>query len=211
MFWRSETMNLPIFDDIKIYLPKYLSDRDTDRLWQELRSFPDNLDKRFYTSRLHDAACLFQGDVVKGIEMPDHQARTFKKVTGLLVSNTCDAATENKRLYRPYLMFAPVINLQKWENALLSSAFEVQKVQSHIQAIRQQKVSPFFFLPQSGPIENDCFARLDCSFSFMASDSDLQQAIRNRILTLSNYGFYMLLFKTSMHFTRVQENVDRGS
>ena len=28
--------------------------------------------------------------------------------------------------------------------------------------------------------------------------------------TFSNYGFYMFLLKLSLHFTRIQEKVDRG-
>ena len=31
-----------------------------------------------------------------------------------------------------------------------------------------------------------------------------------RLFSLSDYGFYMLLFKLSVHFSRIQEKVNRG-
>ena len=209
MFWHNKTMSPTVFDNIKTYLPKYLSNSAQEKLWSELRSFPANLDQRFYTTQRQNEACLFQGDTVDNVFMPYCQKPTGLKTKSLLISNSCDVSRENKRLYKPYLLFAPIFDLQKWEALLSNSCKAQQKVQDHIQAIRQQRVSTFFFLPQTGLMKADCFARLDCVFSLMASDEHLQQAIRNRISTLSDYGFYMLLLKLSMHFTRVQESVAR--
>lgn len=31
-----------------------------------------------------------------------------------------------------------------------------------------------------------------------------------RLFSLSDYGFYMLIFKLSIHFSRIQEKVNRG-
>jgi len=52
------------FDEIKKYLPKYLSQEATEKLFQDLKDFPENIHKRLY------------GDVWKA-------KRTFFKAMGL--------------------------------------------------------------------------------------------------------------------------------
>jgi len=46
-------------------------------------------------------------------------------------------------------------------------------------------------------------------------DSDAQavawdELLRNRLFTLSDYGFYLFLFKLSLHLTRIREGVSRN-
>jgi hypothetical protein len=41
--------------------------------------------------------------------------------------------------------------------------------------------------------------------------SHLKNSGRKKLFTLSNTGFYMLVFKLSIHFCRLQENVQRGN
>lgn len=38
------------FEDIKKYLPQYLSDSDARQLFSSLRDFPNNIDSRFYSN-----------------------------------------------------------------------------------------------------------------------------------------------------------------
>ena len=48
-------------DELKKYLPKYLSEENYKTLLAELKSFPYNIDGRMYTSML-DKNVIFQGD-----------------------------------------------------------------------------------------------------------------------------------------------------
>lgn len=197
-----------IFDDVRLYLPKYFSTSDQNRLLSELSSFPNNLDKRFYTNALKDQHILFQGDGFCDVVMPDINRKEFRTVKGLLISNTCDSSTGNARLYKPFLTFAPIMDLKKYEAGLLER-YENERVISHINSVRQQGVSAYFYLPPDG-VREEYFVRLDCSFS-MPLTKDLEvELIRNKFFTLSDYGFYMLLFKLSVHFARVQEAVTRN-
>jgi hypothetical protein len=49
-------------------------------------------------------------------------------------------------------------------------------------------------------------------FSIYLQDMKIttEEMLRNRILSFSNKGFYILLYKISRHFTRIFEAVDRG-
>ncbi|MGK5086327.1 hypothetical protein WDW86_02115 [Bdellovibrionota bacterium FG-2] len=198
------------FEDFRIYLPKYLSEEQQKQLFDELSSFPANVDKRFYTSRLKDEPFLFQGDGYGAILMADYAQEKFREVKGFLVSNTCDASLENKRLFNPFLSFAPIFSLKKYEEVLIHQ-HDGEVVAQHIDSIRKQRITPFFFLPSGGIDEEECFVRLDCAFSLPASEDLINELLQKRLFTLSNYGFYMLLFKLSVHLSRVQESVDRNS
>ncbi len=198
-----------VYDDVRLYLPKYLSASDQNRLLSELGSFPNNLDKRFYTIALKDQSFLFQGDGFCDVVMPDIERKEFRSVKGFLISNTCDSSTENTRLYKAFLTFAPIMDLQKYEIGLLRR-YERERVVSHTNSIRQQGVSTFVYLPPDGIRTEEYFVRLDCAFSMPLTKELETELIKNKIFTLSDYGFYMLLFKLSIHLTRVQEAVARN-
>ncbi len=55
-------MNL---EDIKIYLPKFLSAESEKELFEGLKKFPDNIDTRLYTNYLDDSKIIYQGDGIK--------------------------------------------------------------------------------------------------------------------------------------------------
>lgn len=198
-----------LFDDIKIYLPKYLSEEKQRDLYNELATFPENIDKRFYSSYLKAEKTMFQGDGVFDVIMPVN-GQELIKVKALLISNTCDASTENTRLFALNLQFAPIFNLKNYEDGLLKT-YSREKVLSHTRAIREQKVTSFFYLPAEGVLLEDSFARFDYVFSSPIMGVSISELMNNRMFTLSNYGFYLFLIKLSMHFTRVQEAVNRDA
>lgn len=201
-------MTSEILDDVKIYLPKYLSEEQQAKLFDELSAFPENVDGRFYTSFLKDEEILFQGDGFKEVSYPDYENQKFRTVKGFLVSNTCDSNLGNTRMFTPYISVAPIFSLQKWQDVLLSN-FPEASVQSHVDAIRRQRVSQFFYLPVNGAGTEEMFVRFDCVFSIPAGQELEQSLLKGRLFTLSNYGFYMLLVKLGIHLTRIQERVDR--
>lgn len=200
-------MILDLLEEIKIYLPKYLSDDQQAKLFQELTAFPKNIDSRFYTNYLKDEVVLFQGDGFTEAEYPDFQNKSFRTIKGFLLSNTCDSHLGNTRMFTPFLTLAPIFSLKKWEQKLLEK-FSSEQVKSHIEAIKGQKISQFFFLPEIGQQE-EMFVRFDCAFSVPASEETERKLLQGRFFTLSNYGFYMLLVKLGIHLSRVQEKVDR--
>ncbi|HAT8918599.1 hypothetical protein SCZ71_15195 [Legionella pneumophila serogroup 1] len=197
-----------IFDDIRLYLPKYLSDNDLTRLLSELRQYSNNLDKRIYTSALKDEPVLFQGDGFSNVLMPDIANRKFHTGKVILISNSCDSSLENSRIYSSYVTFTPLFSLKKYEAGLLNK-FDPKKVTSHIRSIREQGVSSFFYLPPSETGE-EYFSRFDLCFSMPLTKLLHDNLLKNKLFTLSDYGFYLLLIKLSIHFSRAQEKVHRN-
>ncbi|MEZ5919206.1 MAG: hypothetical protein R3D66_04670 [Alphaproteobacteria bacterium] len=197
------------FDDFKLFLPKYLSEEDQKKLFSELKSFPENANDNFYSKFLMKQKNLFQGDGFTAIQMPDHKNKDFKEVKGFLVSNTCDANPSNTRLYPSFLMFAPIFDLKKYRELLEKKFNDKEKISQHINAIQNQRATSFFYLPKQSCL-NECFVRMDMMFSMPASIYSIEKLCNNRLFVLSNLGHYVLLFKLSVHFSRVQEALKRA-
>src|SRR2546427_11106296 len=76
-------------EDIKRYLPKYLSPRDSSELFAQLASYP-NTQSPFY---LQGAAIPeeepLQGDGWRGFVAIDFRTDDRKEVSGVVISNSC--------------------------------------------------------------------------------------------------------------------------
>lgn len=66
----------------------------------------------------------------------------------------------------------------------------------------------FFYLPADGVLEEEYVVMLDDVHS-MPSNIFIEQTEKQKLFTLSMAGFYLFVFKLSVHFCRLQENVKR--
>ena len=194
---------------LELALPKYLSEDKIENLFNQLRDFPNNMGN-VYSSYPPDF--WMQGDGFKNIDFTYYFNGKYELTTcdSMLISNTCDASTDNTReFYTPQLLFAPIFDLNTYRQALLTK-FDIAKVNTHIDAIKKQKITSFFYIPPQHNTE-DKFARFDCAFSISLYEISKikDKMLKNRLFSFSNYGFYVLLFKISIHFTRVLERIDR--
>ena len=199
-------------DEIRIYLPKYLSADNYDILIKELEDFPNNIDGRMYTSIAEDTL-LCQGDVIK--DMPyaeiDHLDSGVINKNCIVLSNTCDVDLNNKRLFHSRIMYAPLIELSKYKSVLLKRGTATeQQINDHIKSIKEQRVSQILYLPESITFR-ESIVFLDRVLNIDCRAIDRMALKQSRLISLSDYGFYMLLFKISVHFSRLQEKVERGS
>lgn len=196
------------FEDIKKYLPQYLSDRDAKQLFSALKDFPNNIDERFYTNYSLDDNILYQGDCLKDIpafNLPDTRTKLSQSMA---ISNTCDMDLSNKRLWNTRILFSQIILLEKLEKGLCQR-FPKDRVTNYINSLKKQQITNAFYLPKSKNLD-EAVAFFDYTNSFDINYIDRESLKERRLVSLSNYGFYILLLKLSIHFTRVQEKVERN-
>ena len=93
-------------------------------------------------------------------------------------------------------------------NLDIENDIKQRQIDEKFAAIRAQKTSSLFFLPSGGPLADDHIVRLDDAHS-MPVAAHSAATDREKLLTLSNTGFYMLVLKLSIHFCRLQEKVNR--
>lgn len=200
-------------EDFQLFLPKYLSPESQRELLKELKNFPENIDSRLYTSRLDDEEIIFQGDGLDNlliINLPEDAVRMAK---GIVISNTCDIDPKNPRFVASRLCYAPILSFEKYIRSLeeerASKEISIDEIKDHADAIRKQRVTQIFFLPKTGELE-DSVVLLDRILNCDNNYVNREKLKGKRLFTLSDYGIYLFIFKLSLHFTRMQESIERG-
>lgn len=199
-------------DDIELFLPKYLSASSQRDLFSELNQFPDNIDKRFYSNILNDNNFIYQGDLISNVLLVDLKSQDFFTAKVLSISNSCDVNPDNKGFQENFLSVAPIFRLKAYEEGLKSKLPENEwmGIDDHIDKIRKQKVTKYFFLPGHDSEMGDGFARLDMVQSIPLQLLQMDDNNHTKLYSLSNYGFYLLVLKISIHFSRIGESIDRN-
>ena len=198
-------------DELKVYLPQYLSDIEQKKLIDEIRKFTNNPKYPYLFLPKSDVdAFIMQGDsFVKGTFLiPDVKTKTFKNIVPcMILSNTCDISSENLRSIPLNLSYAPIFNLEKYQERLTKEKGQ-QIADNECTAIRNQQVTSYFYIPSNSGLGYDGFVHFD-----KVSNSPVPQnhgeIISNRIFSLNQFGFYLFLFKLSIHFTRIREGINR--
>lgn len=191
-------------DDIKEYIPYYLTQEAKQGIVKALGDFPEKIN--YYTIRSEND--LLQGDGWSCLDVMDIETGKHKAVKGIVLSNSCDVSIENARSLPAKIVFAPIIPLHLYKELLVRRGVVEDAVFSKIDAIKSQKVSSIFYLPKGGCLDCDYIAVLDdlhsLPLNFFSRKCD-----KKRQFTLSQVGFYLFLFKLSIHFCRFHENVLR--
>lgn len=203
-------------DNIKVFLPKYLSDDSEKALVKAIRDFPSCENKSFYTDRLKDQSIIFQGDGIDDFPIfnvpKDLNDQIDRKTTSaIILSNTCDLDLQNKRYFASNIVYAPIVLLSRYKEILISENKSATQINTHFDSIRNQEITQIFFLPS-------CLSKVEESIVFLDKVFNLPNSFFNRSnigslrrFTLSDFGSYLFLFKLSLHFTRIQDRVDRGT
>lgn len=193
-------------DNIKDQIPYYLTRPQKEGLIEALKDFPTNT--KYYLGNYPEELkyAILQGDIFADITVYGPLGQ--RKTKGIVLSNSCDVDTSNKRELPMRALFAPLVSLEK-----LIQLFETEKVPtdtitSKIEAIKKQQVTNMVYLP-----ENDNFKEsvvfLDDIYQMPAKDLKELLDEKCKLVTLSQVGFYILLFKLSIHFCRFHEDVKR--
>jgi len=197
-------------EDFKIYLPKYLSAESESELFEGLTQFSDNIDERLFTNYLLDNSVIYQGDGINDlmiVNLPDVER---KEVPCIIISNTCDIYPKNKRNFPSQIVYSPLIELSKYYDSLVEDLPE-KRLQSHIDAIKRQRITQIFYLPTFENRTPEYIVFLDRLFNIGNDYVEREELKERRLFTLSDYGAYLFLYKLSIHFTRMQDKVERKS
>jgi hypothetical protein len=191
--------------DVRRYLPKFLSPTRTDELYDALRFYPEI--PSFYLSPGMIDEELLQGDGWRGFVLRDFQSGEARSVSRMIISNSCDVDLTNERIKDTNVLFCPLVSVAKFQTALLESGIEQGRVTNILSDIRKQRWTSAFHLPsgQHGP--DECVAWLDDIHP--APLRTFHTTERAILFRLQHAAFYVLLIKLSIHFCRMQEDVER--
>lgn len=207
------------------FLPKYLSPRAKESLFSNLKkNFPNSDDPNRLYKRLKDITTYYQGDGILDIPFSvlntKNKCFDIKYFKGAILSNTCDISTDNRREYKPFVNIAAIYDLKDFTKYLKEQRVSEDKIKVFLKNLRANILSSLFYLPKlevSGEvIMAESFIRFDHTtclpIDFINEDKydkQYQSLGGDRIYTFSNYGFYLFLFKLSVHYCRIREGVFR--
>jgi hypothetical protein len=193
-------------------IPYYLTADDRQVLIDELKAISRGSTAGYFLSPYRNSfrEVVLQGDGWPGFQLRLLRTGEQRSVQGVVLSNSCDVDPGNPRVVPARVAFAPLVKLSAYERLLRNSSIGADKVSAKIASIKAQSVSSIFYLPAGGPLAEDHVVRLDDIHSMPVAAHEVAPN-REKLFTLSNTGFYMLVFKLSVHFCRLQEKVNRRS
>ncbi|TKC83434.1 hypothetical protein FAZ69_23365 [Trinickia terrae] len=192
------------FERLEDHIPPYLTKQAKEGLAKALADFPRAIG--YYLNRYWDE--LLQGDGWAGLDVVNLESGDRKKVKGIVLSNSCDIDVGNDRAIPPRLVFAPLVSLDRYVESLRGAGIEAGSIENKLQAIREQSVTSIFYLPKGSALTEECIALLD-NLHTVPLDRFTSDKDRKKLFTLDTVGFYLFLFKLSVHFCRFHENVAR--
>ena len=207
-------MKLP--DDIKDFLPRYLTEESTQVLLQQIDDYAkEGTTDKVYADPLSNDETIYQGDGI--CDLPIFQYKLNEDGKGsaatkyapcIILSNTCDISFDNTRKRPINVCYAPLIELDRFYNAL-KEQFGKDRADNIINDVRKQKITDTLYLPAGEKLKKEHIVFLD-KISSIDNRLVCRKNLREtRLFTLSNFGFYLFLLKLSINFTRIQERVDR--
>jgi hypothetical protein len=189
-----------------VQLPSYLTLPVQQGLALELKRWEARQDVNYYSSQRQQE--LLQGDLWTKVEIVNYETGARKPVKAIVLSNSCDIDETNKRDLPPLVTVAPLIPLVKYEALLTGMGINPFRVASQLLNVRRNAVTDIFYLPTGSALEQEHIALLsDVCTVPVAKFSSGGAAVK--VTSLSLVGFYLFLFKLSVHFCRFHENVDR--
>lgn len=191
-------------DALQNQIPSYLTKEAKEHLVKALNDF--NKKPISYYTNLYPQKTL-QGDGWTGLDLISIETAERKQVKGIFLTNSCDIDPNNKQDLPPNIVFAPIIKLSAYAKLLEQANITKEKITNKLNSIREQKMNNIFYLPKGASLQDEYAALLDDIHSVT-----LQIFTKNKptkIFTLSQVGFYLFLFKLSVHFCRFHENVAR--
>lgn len=195
-------------DELKDLVPYYLTHERKHGFLKELKSFMDRDWIEYFSEAIGDT--WLQGDGCARAPKVDVVTMQRKEIPCLVISNSCDIDPNNKRVLPPRVLLAPLIPLSGYEALLLKNHSGGEKaVNTMIQNIREQKVTNIFYLPNHDSLKGELIAFLDDIQSVPASVLPDPTSADGRYFSLSQIGFFLYLFKLSIHFCRFHEEVSR--
>lgn len=193
------------FEEIKDQIPYYLTRPAADGLLKELESYSEKT--QLFASSSFEG--VLQGDGWKGFTLFDFGRKTAITSRAIVLSNSCDIDPNNKREIPAKVTFVPLIRLSRVKSVFENCLSNSQSVDEKIKAIKEQRSTSFFYLPSQGVLEEDYVAWFNDIHS-MPMSTFLENQEKTKLFSLNMTGFYLFLFKLSIHFCRFHEKVDRG-
>lgn len=206
-----------LVEKLELYLPSYLTAIEKSKLSKLLQDFQNSMDN-IYEDSYQKESILWQGDGIGDMEFVQMPSEVIKKGSVMLLSNTCDMSMDNPRTINQIAtMYAPILSISKIKETFFTYSKEDEEKKKTIfenfyNNVKKQEIFNLYYLPVGFGIKEESVAFLDrpnhCSASYV--NNQVFESKKPKLFSLNQIGFYFLLFKLSIHFSRFGEGVHRS-
>ena len=196
----------PSVENLSKFFPYYLTEERKKGLLTALRDLPT---QKSYYARLADPEPL-QGDGWAGLQIFRFEDGIRDRVKGMVITNSCDLAADNSRIAPSHLTFAPLMPLAAYLSMLERNGISQARIAQHADDIRAQAINSLFYLPAAQDVAEEYIALLFDLHS-IPLPAFVKDANKCRVFSLGDIGFYLFVFKLSVHFCRLHEKIDRST
>ncbi len=201
------------------FLPLYYDDVTRDRIKSGLSGFCAERGKdfeypNFYTTNTPDY--LLQSDILNSIRTVDWDGTKGDFIpifsSGMLISNTCDVAPDNVRnINEKHALIAPILELSIFFDELNTNGYDEPQIKELHRKLKEQAPSNVIYLPPNFINGKEYIVFLDKISWIPISQltGGYETIIDNRFIGLTNWAFYLFLFKVAYHFARLGDSYDR--
>ncbi len=198
-------------DELKKYIPKFLPSGEQDDLFYGLKQITDNKEaymyklKNFYsTYGTEKDPYLDQGDGLADMKIYNLPNPASRDGLGFVLSNTCDINPDNERDIPMRILYAPVLNLDKYVRLLKEKGIYRE---GWIENVRQQKITHLIYLPKGPGLDYEAIVPLDHIISVDQDSVPVASIREKRVFQLSRIAWYILLIKITHHFARTNKGL----
>jgi hypothetical protein len=203
------------------FLPLYYDLETRERIKSGLAGFYNRKEKpfeypKFYTNDSPDY--LLQSDLLNSVRTVSwsRSHNDFYPIytSAILISNTCDIVQENERDYNEkQALIAPMLDINLFFKEMFDEGYNQQQIDEMHSVFKNQSISNILYLPPNFINGNEYLVWLDkiCWVPPGQLNGGYASIIDNRFLGLTNWAFYLFLFKITFHFARLGRDNDRRS
>lgn len=203
------------------HLPSELLRTDKERIKDGLTQFfPEHYkkEKQYEHFYLNNQPNFFmQGDLLNSLPVVSWNQTKSSYDTSfsavMLISNSCDVTQENNRIGDKEALFAPLIRLEEYFKNLLEVGYTKDQITLLHNEFKNQRITNVYYLPPNPINGEEYLVFLDkiCWHPSEEFSKKLPNITEERFISLAHFGYYLLIFKLSIHFCRVPEEVERNS
>lgn len=145
-------------ESIRGQIPHYLTEDMKRGIIEELKKFPYKM--QYFLLSGYDSDIL-QGDGWTQLQLRNFETGEKIAINGIILSNTCDVASENTRDLPVNVIFAPLVALDAYIKMLEAAGIPKQNIDDKLAAIRRQRITSLFYIPAGSGLQEDHIVLLD--------------------------------------------------
>jgi len=193
-----------ISDNLEKFIPYYLTKEAKEGLKKALFEWKDR-PVQFYTD--HEDPEPNQGDGIAAVDLINPNTGESRPMHVVVISNSCDIAQGDLKSPFSRVLVAPMIDFERYLSTLPTQGWNQEKIASHRAAIINQEITYLFYLPRIPSLANkDYFISFNDLHSIPLGH--MRKPIK-KLYDLHLHGFYLFIFKLSIHFCRFGEALQR--